>query len=321
MKLKVNNGMSTPSLFCGYCVRSNHDVSLSESLLEETRKSNDDCASSPISTARYTDEGDEDRVCLDGEVPLQDLKSRRNENGHDTKSDSPANRTRPTWKNKILSLKPLKKLGWNTRNGYKQVDDSLPDDVLPILFRSSAEKDTSLDFLLPVQHDNRLTLSLISAGSSLLNLSLDAECHQLEFQQRTSKSMTKIVPTTMTMTRTGDVSKHDEEESRLGVEVDPTDALSTPYPFVLSSRLKVVSEKVTAPNRPADVCQDDLKAWKNLDLLARSFQRPLIQKPTIIERKPIYSIDEGDDEELSFANSESSLLFDMPGSAHHSGYR
>lgn len=313
MKLKLDKNPSPPSLFCGCRARS-QTRALSERLFQKTRKPFN-YAASPISTARYSDDDDE-RASLpestNDEIPLRAGYSRTNEIDFESAPASPKTRIRFTWKAKLHRyLERWKKLGWSSQKGYRHVDDSLSEEVLSILFNSSADKDTPLDFLMPIQQDDRQTLGSIPARSSFLNMSLDAEWLQLELEGQVSDSKRSEVPSATKITR----NEFEKEEGMfLGDNVAPLHRLRTPYPLLLSRFLTPIGEEGTVSNRHGNVCTDDFIPSRKLDTLTEAFQRPLIQTPTPtkFKRQLIYSSNEDDDEDLSFANSEGNL-FELPG--------
>jgi hypothetical protein len=282
--------------FFSWCLAKSQPTLPSEFLLQKTPKSYA-YATSPISTTQDSDDDDERASLLDHSY--DDVLPNGNKSKTKDTSDSsvsPKTQPRRSWKERLVqAIERRKKLGWNTQRGYRQVDDTLPEDVLPEAV--SEEKEVTPDFLPHTQQDTRLTLRSISAGSALLNMSLNPDYPQFELLELDAESMTgKVIETG---------KRRGQEKGKF--VTTPKDNLSKPYPRLHSRRRSPDCEDSTTSTLHTSTCIEETTPWKKIDSWteSRSIQKP---KPVIVRRQRLYSADEAEDEELSFANSESTLF-------------
>ncbi|GAX13923.1 hypothetical protein FisN_5Lh175 [Fistulifera solaris] len=296
MKSNWKSNRKKRGFFCWCSAKSQPKLPPSEFLLQKTPKSYA-YATSPISTTQDSDDDDERASLLDHSYD-DVLPNGNNSKTKETSDSSVSPKTPPrlSWKEKLVqSIERRKKLGWNTQRGYRQVDDTLPEDVLPDAI--SKEKDVSPDFLPHTQQDTRLTLSSISTGSALLNFSLSAEYPQFELADLDAETMTgKVI-------KTG--KRRPKEKEKFAATTKGS--LSEPYPLLHSKRRSPDCEASTTSTLHTSTCNEDSTPWKKIEswVESHSIQKP---KPIIVRRQPLYSADEAEDEELSFANSESTLF-------------
>jgi hypothetical protein len=256
-------------------------------------------AISPISTTQDSDDDDDDeRASLldySYDEVLPNVNNSRTKETSDS-SVSPKNQIQLSWKERLIqSIERRKKLGWNTQRGYRQVDETLQEDVPTDAV--SEDKESTSEFLPHTQQDTRLTLSSISAGSALLNLSWSAEYPQFKLVDLDAETMTgKVI-------ERGKIRAQQKEKFFATTK----GSLSKPYPLLHTNRRSPPCEESTISTLHTSTCNEDSTPWKKIDSWA---EHHLFRKPTpiIVRRQRLYSADEAEDEELSFANSESTLF-------------
>lgn len=246
------------------------------------KNNNAAAASFPVSTTYFMD--DDEFMSLPefihDEIPWRAGCRRKENYDYETLSLSHECRARCNWREKMhRSIRLWKKLGWKKQKSRDE-EESISDQVRSILFGFDGDDNkTTLDFLLVPIHQKDVQDS-VSIGSTVLDVSFNADYPQLVLQ--------------------GSASDKDNKEA--------------------SSSEKMVNENCDGTLGQGDSTPwnnlDTFTDAASDSFLSTVAQSPFIHNaaPTIIKRQRIDSSEENEhDDELSFSDSVCTG-FDFPGS-------